>query len=120
MGRSYVYDHTGSMKRLLPCLLASLALPLAAHAGVIAPERVQEALDLHDEALEHNRAYALVESLTEEVGARPAGSAGDRRAVAWALRTFKQLGFHNVHAEPVSVRHWERGDIRAELLGDKP
>ncbi|HUS23613.1 MAG TPA: M20/M25/M40 family metallo-hydrolase, partial [Candidatus Binatia bacterium] len=34
--------------------------------------------------------------------------------------TFKQLGFHNVHAEPVSVRHWERGDIRAELLGDKP
>ena len=59
--------------------------------------------------LDDNLAYQLTESLTVEVGPRLAGSPGDTRAVAWAERTFKQLGFDKVWSEPFSMQYWERG-----------
>ena len=58
----------------------------------------------------------IVKSLTVEAGPRPAGSAGDRAAVDWALRTMKALGLSNVHAEPVSVPHWVRGTASAQVV----
>lgn len=68
-------------------------------------------------ALAEARPYEIVESLTTEVGARPAGSEGDRKAVAWAVAKLKALGFQNVRAEPVTVPHWQRGPAGLELLG---
>ena len=59
--------------------------------------------------LDDNLAYQLTESLTVEVGPRLAGSPGDAKAVAWAERTFKQLGFDKVWSEPFSMQYWERG-----------
>ena len=44
----------------------------------------------------------IAESLSDEVGPRLAGSAGDAAAVAWALRTMHDLGLANVHTEAVS------------------
>jgi carboxypeptidase Q len=55
-------------------------------------------------------------SLSDEVGARLAGSKGDAKAVAWAVEKMKALGLSNVRAEPVKVRHWERGEASAELV----
>jgi Zn-dependent M28 family amino/carboxypeptidase len=58
-----------------------------------------------------------VRDLTSIVGARSAGSAGDAKAVAWAVEHMKAIGLQNVRAEPVMVPHWERGAEHAELLG---
>ncbi len=67
------------------------------------------AASLRDGALQGTGAFEIVRSLTTEVGSRPAGSEGDRRAVEWGLRTMKELGFQNVRAEKVTVPHWDIG-----------
>jgi Iap family predicted aminopeptidase len=71
---------------------------------------------LQREELSSSSALSLVQSLCDEVGPRPAGSPGDRAAVAWALAKMKALGLANVHAEPVKVARWERGVERAEVV----
>ena len=76
--------------------------------------------ELQKAALKDTRAYATLESLTEQVGHRSAGSEGDRKAVAWALATLKAQGFENVRAEPVTVPRWTRGEARVELVGPEP
>lgn len=63
-------------------------------------------------------AYQLTDSLTVEVGQRLAGSEADARAVAWAERTFKQLGFDKVWTEPFTMQYWERG--QASLTVSEP
>jgi carboxypeptidase Q len=81
------------------------------------PEEITTAaLSLRDAALRGTKAHDIVESLTTEVGPRPCGSPADSLAVAWALRTLKQLGFSNVHAEKVTVPHWERGAASGEIV----
>ncbi|MDX1443914.1 MAG: M20/M25/M40 family metallo-hydrolase, partial [Gammaproteobacteria bacterium] len=62
----------------------------------------------------------ILASLTTEVGPRFAGTDGDKAAVAWALRTLKNLGFENVRAEPVEVPHWERGELHAAIVEPFP
>ena len=63
-----------------------------------------------------SRAFAILRSLTDEVGPRMSGTPGDARAVDWALATMKSLGLANVRAERVMVGHWERGDATASLV----
>jgi carboxypeptidase Q len=94
-----------------------------ASVGVVPPpvgqalsDEVQEtAASLRDGALKGTQAWNLVASLATEVGPRPAGSPGDRLAVAWAVRTLQGLGFSNVHTERVTVPHWERGREAGEI-----
>lgn len=74
------------------------------------------ATELRQRALQTSRAYEILQSLTDEVGPRLAGSPGDAKAVAWALGTMKALGLANVRAEPVDVPHWERGPASAALM----
>ncbi|MDX3774367.1 M20/M25/M40 family metallo-hydrolase [Chromatiaceae bacterium AAb-1] len=61
-------------------------------------------------SLDNNLAYQLTESLTVEVGARLAGSEADARAVAWAEKKFRQLGYDKVWSEPFTMQYWERGN----------
>ncbi len=77
--------------------------------AVLSPAEMREAAALRDGALQGTGAFAIVKSLTVEVGPRPAGSAGDKAAVAWALAKMKSLGLANVHSEKVMVPHWDRG-----------
>jgi hypothetical protein len=93
------------------CLAASLSLPESLRAT---------AASLRDEALQGTRAYEIVRSLTVEVGPRPAGSAADRRAVEWGLRTMRELGFANVRAEAVKVPHWDAGISTGEITSPWP
>lgn len=65
-------------------------------------------------------AYDVAESLVAEVGPRFAGTAGDRRAVEWALLKLTVLGFENVRAEPVTVPRWERGAIAVDIVSPQP
>ncbi|WP_033397327.1 M28 family peptidase [Arenimonas oryziterrae] len=65
-------------------------------------------------------AYAIVESLTTEVGPRMAGTPAYDRAVAWAQAKFKALGYDRVYLEPVSFPVWERRHESAEVLAPYP
>jgi len=89
---------------------SALVVLLTACATTGDPQR-----DLTALRAESDDSYVLAASLVTEVGPRFAGSEGDARAVQWALRKFTELGFQNVRAEPVTVPHWERGDIRVEI-----
>ncbi len=109
-----------------PSLLLSLALAaspaLAQEAPPVSipPAAIETAAQLRDRALEGSGAFAIVESLTTEVGPRMAGSPGDARAVAWAKARFEQLGFDRVYLEPVTFPVWRRGHERAEVLAPFP
>lgn len=63
-----------------------------------------------------SRAYDLVRSLVDEAGSRLSGSPGDKAAVAWGVRTMKELGLQNVRAEKVMVPHWERGPESGRIV----
>lgn len=63
-----------------------------------------------------SRAYDWVKSLVDEVGPRLSGSPGDKLAVAWGVRTMKELGLQNVRAEKVMVPHWERGEESGRIV----
>ena len=124
------------MNRLTALLLgAALSLPVLAQDEPAAPttehpplpqaapvsELVRENVAaLQRRAADDPRAYELVASLTTEVGPRLAGTSGDRAAVAWALTKLRDLGFQNVRAESVEVPHWERGELKAEILEPFP
>ena len=73
------------------------------------------AATLRERALADATAYRLVESLTTEVGPRPAGSPGDKAAVAWALREMQRLGFANVRT--VEAHRAPLGARRSRILG---
>jgi hypothetical protein len=78
------------------------------------------AAQLRDQALKGSIAYELVESLTTEVGARPAGSAAAHRASDWAVARFKALGYDRVTVETFPVPNWQRGVETAEVTAPYP
>lgn len=109
-------------KRLLPLtgsLIAAMVLS-AAQAKPLPREDLSVAEVLRDRALESSDAYSIVESLTVEVGPRRAGTEGDRRAVAWAQKKMKALGFDRVYTEQVEVPRWIRGHAHAEVIAPYP
>ncbi len=85
-------------------------------AGPFSAADLAHALLLRDRALADTHALALVRSLTKDVGARPAGSPGDAKAVAWALAQCQALGLQAVRAEPMALRIWQRGPASAEIV----
>ncbi|MBT8448286.1 MAG: M20/M25/M40 family metallo-hydrolase [Gammaproteobacteria bacterium] len=80
-----------------------------------APE-LQVASSIANAAIKQNEAYALVESLTTEVGPRMAGTAGDALAVKWGIAKFNALGFDKVWTEPVTFGTWQRGVEEATII----
>jgi len=75
---------------------------------------------LRESALRENEAWKLVESLTTDVGARPAGSAADARAAAWGVAALRRLGLSNARAENIPLRIWQRGPAAARLVAPAP
>lgn len=93
----------------------------AASADATPPPRLAEAdlafaRTLRTAGLADTRALALVQRLTQQVGARPAGSPADARAVAWALAEARALGLPRVWQQPVPLRVWRRGPAQATLV----
>jgi hypothetical protein len=75
---------------------------------------------LRERAMSDATSWQLVESLTTEVGARPAGSPADRAAVAWAEREMRRLGLSNVRTQEVMVPHWVRGEAELSVISPAP
>ena len=106
---------------LLGCtLLFPLTAGGAAAASALPQEAIATATQLREQALGGSGAYALVESLTTEVGPRMAGTPADARAVTWAVEMFRRQGFDRVYTEPVRFPVWRRGHERAEVLSPYP
>jgi carboxypeptidase Q len=97
--------------QLLAAAVAAAMIGLPAAAAT----PVDSAIVLRDRALADSGAYEIVESLTTEVGARPAGSVADARAVAWAIAKFKALGYDKVYTEAVAFPTWRRISESAEI-----
>ena len=79
---------------------------------------------LRDKALDSNRGWEIVESLTTEVGPRLAGTDADKRAVRWAKALLEQLKdakvFDKVWLEPVSFPIWQRHREQARVVSPYP
>lgn len=104
---------------LLACALTATVAASAPADGLDA-RALATAEALRDQAMRGTEAYALVESLTTEVGPRLAGTEADARAVAWARAKFETLGFDRVYLEPVAFPVWRRHHERAEVLAPAP
>src|SRR5882757_5327749 len=74
------------------------------------------AAQLRDRALTDNTAWSLLESLTSEIGPRPAGTPAAARARDWAVARMTALGFTNVHVEPFAKAAWLRDAESAEVV----
>jgi carboxypeptidase Q len=115
-----------AMHRILIALALSFPVAAAALEPMLGPPppfdeaQVARAVALRDGALAGSGAYAIVESLTTEVGARMAGSEADARAVRWAEARFKALGFDRVLLQPVKFPVWKRGRESARVLAPAP
>ena len=105
-------------------LLLAAGLPLMgltpasgpAQGMVFDADDLAHAARLRDLALHDRHALALVRSLSLDIGARPAGSPADARAVAWAQQRLVALGLQAVRAEPMALNVWRRGPASAELV----
>ena len=102
------------MRRML-VLAAVACLTVPACAGDL-----RTAAALRDRALADSTAWNVLESLTTEIGPRPAGSSAAQRARDWALAKLRALGFANVHAEPFAKPSWARGAESAEVVAPFP
>ncbi len=111
------------MSRLLPAI-ALLCLPaIALHAentASVDADLVKQSVSLRNTAMQNSNAWGILESLTQEVGPRLAGSPGDQAAVAWAMLKMQELGFENVRAQDVTVPHWERGQLSVNITSPHP
>ncbi len=58
----------------------------------------------------------FVRELTTRFGPRPAGSANEQAAAAWAADKLRALGFTNVQIQPFPITNWSRGREHAELV----
>ncbi len=107
------------LRLLPPSLLLLGAAAAAAPQTPVDPQAV--AAGIRSRAIGGaSPAWDLVESLTTEIGARPAGSPAMERARDWALARMKALGFTNVHAESFAkptawVRGAESGTVVAPI-----
>ncbi|CAA0095874.1 Aminopeptidase S [Halioglobus japonicus] len=79
---------------------------------------------LREKALQSNRGWEIVESLTTEVGPRMAGTAADKRAVNWAKALLEKAkaanAFDSVWLEPVTFPVWQRHREQARVVSPYP
>ncbi|MCK5424945.1 MAG: M20/M25/M40 family metallo-hydrolase [Emcibacter sp.] len=100
--------------------IISTCLIFSASAASLSDKDTAQLLALKTTALSSNLAYEIDESLTTEVGARMVGTAGDKRAVTWAMAKMKQLGFDKVWTEDVIHHSWIRGTAEARIIAPYP
>jgi Zn-dependent M28 family amino/carboxypeptidase len=115
---------TGTKTMLTKSIALAVGLICAASfaQAADAPFAKQEAVasQLRDKALKGSIAYDILESLTTEIGARPAGSPALLRAADWGVARMKALGYDKVTVESFKVPGWKRGAETAEVTAPYP
>jgi len=92
-------------------VLYSLLFPALCAQPLLSSTQPYDSLasDIMATTLRQNKAMEMLTELCTTIGPRLAGSRQAAKAVEWAAATMKDLGFQNVHTEPVMVPHWIRG-----------
>lgn len=116
------------MKKIMLALAMAAALSAPAFAQQAAPAPVapispdmQRTLDrLQAAALESDRGFEIVESLTTEIGPRLAGSEAEARAREWAVAMLRANGFINVRIEPFTIPYWDATREEAAIISPSP
>jgi carboxypeptidase Q len=110
------------MNNLRPFVFAGLlAVNAAAVANVgLHDDAIANAGKLRDQAMQGSNAYAIVESLTTEIGPRMGGSEAYDRATVWAQEKFKQLGYDKVWLLPVTFPVWQRRAESGRVISPYP
>lgn len=106
--------------RLPVACLVALAIGffgLSARAG---DEGAEVAARLRDRALAGSAAWDMVQRLTTEIGPRLVGTPHEARAVDWAVRELKGLGFDKVWTEEFPAPVWIRGVEEAAVVAPFP
>ena len=104
---------------LTGAVLAFTALAASAQSG-LDDKSIRTAESLRDTAMRGSKAYAIVESLTTEVGPRMGGSEAYDRATVWAQAKFKALGYDRVWLQPVTFPVWQRRSESARVISPFP
>ncbi|MDZ4729685.1 MAG: M28 family peptidase [Xanthomonadales bacterium] len=104
------------------CLFCALfaASQATANEPLLSDDNIKTAKSLAAIALASDHAYILVRDLTTKVGPRLAGSAADKRAVAWAKSSLEDAGFDLVKLEPVDFPVWKRKVESARVVAPYP
>lgn len=105
---------------VLPFIAAILCGPALADGDGLDAKAVATAEGLRDTAMRGSQAYAIVESLTTEIGPRMAGTEAYDRATAWAQAKFKSLGYDKIWLQPVTFPVWERRAERGRIVSPFP
>jgi carboxypeptidase Q len=65
----------------------------------------------------NSHAFGFLTELSDDIGARVTGSAGDHQAEQWGAAKMKSIGLENVHFEKYQIwKGWTRGTAEAEIL----
>ena len=64
---------------------------------------------IYNKALSEGKSYAMLDNLSNKIGARLSGSPGAAAAVEWSRHVMEDFGFDSVWLQPVMVPHWVRG-----------
>ena len=75
----------------------------------------ETAQKITDSALVNRNAYSMLKKLCN-IGPRLSGSENSITAIHWAENKMKELGFDNVHLQPVIVPHWVRGNVEKAVI----
>jgi carboxypeptidase Q len=70
-------------------------------------------------ALAGNDAWKKMEELCDSIGHRISGSESLEKAIAWAQAAMKADGQENVHAEPVMIPRWVRGEESITMIAPR-
>jgi hypothetical protein len=65
---------------------------------------------IYTASLTNGKSYDWLNYLSNKIGARLAGSEGDKKAVIWGLSELNKLKLDSVWLQPVTVPHWVRGE----------
>lgn len=105
------------MKTITSLLLLLLSLnALQAQSD----EDVQQVDVIFDEVLTNSSAYDWLHYLCKKIGPRVSGSAEGMAAVEYSYNMLDTLGLDRVWKQPVTVPHWERGEVeRAKIVASK-
>ncbi len=75
--------------------------------------------ELEQAAIESDGGFELLTELCDDIGHRLSGSKQLDQAVIWAQDKMRAYGFQEVHAQPVLVPSWTRGEESLELVEPK-
>ena len=112
---------TNTMRITIAAAIARRGRPPRAAQRIPAPDSAARAAQerLIDGALKDSAAWNRLALLADTFGNRPTGSARLEHAIDWIVEQMKKDGLDNVHTEPVTVSHWERGAESAVLLSPR-